>query len=64
MSSKNKTPAGESDSGTGGDSSSREAEGATEAERSFNRQVDTLTKFYGKHDASKTRQECAGIIRK
>ncbi len=57
-------PAEGSDSGNGRDSSFGGAEGATEAERSFNRQVDTLTKFYGKYDESKTRRECADIIRK
>ena len=74
MASKSKAqPTQEGGSGSAGASSAGEAkgapatavsEGATEAERSFNRQVDTLTRFYAKHDGGKSRQECAGIIRK
>ena len=37
---------------------------STDEERSFERQVDTLTAYYAKHDASKSRMDCEGIIRK
>ena len=36
----------------------------TDEEKSFERQVETLARYYGKYDASKTRADCEGIIRK
>ena len=49
--------------GSGG-GSALPAAAVSDEEASFNRQVDTLTKYYAKHDASKSRADCEGIIRK
>ena len=45
-------------------STSERTEPQSDEEKSFERQVDTLVRYYGKYDASKTRADCEGIIRK
>ena len=58
------TAAKSSGSGAPAPSTSERTEPQSDEEKSFERQVETLARYYGKYDASKTRTDCEGIIRK